>query len=88
MEQENVSVVRQNINLLEFPLWVIDKKDDRAVFEIKTKNGVYIYRANRDVGIPDSTDMNFLFYLILLSQKSNSKTVYTTFYDICKRTKY
>jgi len=88
MEQNNNMLVRQNVNFLEFPLWSVNELDNRCVFNIKTKNGVYTYRANQDVGIPDATDMNFLFYLLLLAQKNNSDTVYTTTYEACKNTGY
>ena len=81
---EDTVPVKQNVNFLEFPIWSINKRDTRAVFSIETKHGVYTYRANPLVGIPDFTDMDILYYLLKLSQQNNSNTIHLTFYDICK----
>lgn len=86
--EENNLLIRQNVNFLEFPIWSINKDDSRDVFDIKTKQGIFTYRANKSVGIPDATDMNFLYYLLLLAQKNNSNTIYTTIYEVCKNTNY
>ncbi len=76
--------VRQNVNMLEFPIWTVNTRDRRSIFSIKTKHGTYIYRANKDIGIPDSTDINVLYYLLWVAQNSNTNKVTTTFYSICK----
>ena len=84
--EKNNDLIRQNVNFLEFPIWTINKDDKRAVFLINTSKGVYKYRANPEIGIPDSTDMDILYYFIKVSQEEGGNIIKTTFYDICKNT--
>ena len=83
-QKSEASLVRQNVNLLEFPIWSINKRDVRVTFEIETKNGVYKYRANPEVGVPDTTDIDILYYLLHLAQTNNTGEITTSFYSICK----
>jgi len=85
---EKMCLIRQNVNLLEFPIWSINKDDKRGVFSIETEKGIYTYTANPLVGIPDATDMNILYFLINLTQQKESGVVCTTFYEICKMAKF
>jgi hypothetical protein len=65
---QNNSIVRQDINFLENPLWSPDRQDNRHVYQVKVENGVYIFTAMPG-DIPDDTDALFLYYFIFNAQK-------------------
>ncbi|MGN7612550.1 replication initiator protein A [Magnetococcales bacterium HHB-1] len=68
-------LVKQDINLLEFPIWSVDKKDRRSEIIIKTKQGTYKFKANKHVGIPNAVDVNILYLLMLISQTQSSPRI-------------
>ncbi|MBC8444332.1 replication initiator protein A [Candidatus Woesearchaeota archaeon] len=88
LKQGQANLVRQDINFLEFPIWTLKNDPTESEFEIKTDNGVYSYKANRDIGIPDSNDHLILYYILFLTQKTNSRTVSFTYYDVCTNLKF
>ena len=68
------AIIKQDANFLEYPLWRIDRRDNRAQFEIETKDGKgkYIYRAKEGM-IPDDIDMGYLYYFLLMAQKTGKR---------------
>lgn len=88
MKQEQPNLVRQDINFLEFPIWTLKNDPSESEFAITTENGVYHYKANKDIGVPDSNDYLILHYILYLTQKSKSRTVSFTFYDACKSLRF
>ena len=86
IHNNEVALVKQNVNLLEFPIWTISARDKRTTFEIETRHGKYTFKANKEIGIPDSIDINILYFLLYLSQVENKNEIITTSYSICKNT--
>jgi len=68
---KETSIVRQDINFLENPLWSPDRKDNKPIYKVTNKNGTYTFIAMPD-NIPDDTDAMFLYYFLLLAQNSKS----------------
>ena len=60
-------VLRQDMNLIEFPFWSPDRKDKNSFYKIETKNGLYIYETSPN-NIPDDIDILFLYILLFRSQ--------------------
>lgn len=72
--------IRQDINLLERPIWFPSKPEPIR------KDEVYAYENNgykiEFVGIPNHTDVLFLYYLLSLSQENGfQERIYTTRYE-------
>jgi len=76
-------VIKQDINFLEYGLWVPVKGRNNTV-TIIDKEG---YTLESVRGIPTKVDILCLYYLLLNSQEHGySENVRTTFYQICKGT--
>lgn len=87
LSDKHPNIVRQNINLLEFPIWAIDTKDKDYKYEVDTEFGKYTLICNRDVGIPEYIDILVYYYISYLSQQHNTRIIHLTVYDICKNLK-
>jgi hypothetical protein len=80
-------LIKQNINFLEYPLWMINTEmkewtEDKIGKYWKGRNG-YIYRCA--YGVPDKTDSIFLSFWLMEAQKNNwSRTIETTKYRTLK----
>ena len=82
MSQSNI-LIKQHINFLEFPLWMVDPIQDEYGLIWKDKNSKYIYRSNFKA--PDKTDQVFLYRWLLESQKNNwAKKIALSGYRILK----
>ena len=81
------NLVKQDMNFLEFPLWVTNKKVKQSSFVIETKNGQYIFDANPNIGVPDSFDALLLYYFLFLSQNKNGENICFNNYEACKNLK-
>jgi len=64
-------LIKQDINFMEYPLYVLSKKTEKEDIEICIDNKKY--RLNVGYKTPNSTDMLFLYYFIKLSQEKNYK---------------
>ena len=81
------NLLKQNSNLIEFPLYKTDNRDKRNVFEITTNRGKYIFQSGKNL-IPDDKDALFLYFLLFLAQKNNTNEINLTFYEIIKSLNY
>ncbi|MBU1134741.1 MAG: replication initiation protein [Candidatus Omnitrophica bacterium] len=73
--------IKQDINLLERPIWFPTKP------ELIQEKEVYIYEKNgykiEFIGLPNHTDVLFLYYLLYLCQENGFKEeIYTTKYEV------
>ena len=84
LDKSSKNIVKQDMNFLEFPLWMIDKKNKQSSFDIETKNGKYTFDANPNIGVPDSFDALILYYCLFVSQKTSSPSVSFNYYEVCK----
>jgi len=76
-------LIKQHINFLEFPLWMVNPIQDKNGLTWKDQNSKYIYRSNFKA--PDKTDQVFLYRWLLESQKNNwSKKIVLSGYRILK----
>ena len=75
------TLLKQNSNLIEFPLYKTDNRDKRNVFEITTNRGKYIFQSGKNL-IPDDKDALFLYFLLFLAQKNNTNELNLTAYEI------
>ncbi|MGN7613981.1 replication initiator protein A [Magnetococcales bacterium HHB-1] len=81
------NLVKQDMNFLEFPLWLTDKKDHRSTLVINVENGTYTLDATPRLGIPASFDALVLYYLLFISQKDarrGNNFFDVSAYEICK----
>ena len=81
------TLLKQNSNLIEFPLYKTDNRDKRNVFEITTNRGKYTFQSGKNL-IPDDKDALFLYFLLFLAQKNNTNEINLTFYEIIKSLNY
>jgi len=64
-------LIKQDINFLEYPLYVLNEKTSKQDIKIHIDNKEYNLRVGYKT--PNSTDMLFLYYFIHNSQKDNYK---------------
>jgi hypothetical protein len=64
-------LVKQDINFMEYPLYVLSQKTEKEDLKICIDNKKY--ELNVGYKTPNSTDMLFLYYFIKLSQEENYK---------------
>jgi hypothetical protein len=64
-------LIKQDINFLEYPLYVLNEKTSKEDIEVYIDDKKY--RLNVGYKTPNSTDMLFLYYFIQNSQKENYK---------------
>lgn len=75
-------LVKQDINLMENPLWALSENPSKEI-KINNERGEYVLRSGYKV--PERVDMNFLLYLLMVSQKKGYiKTIELTRYDVLK----
>lgn len=73
------SLVKWDINFLEYPNWVVDSNKPIKSFTIEKPNGVYSVSTTEEVDrLPDRVDKTILYHLLL----SRKQTVQTTRYRI------
>gem|GEM_PF-5989702 len=87
MDLSKKNLLKQNSNLIEFPLYKTDNRDKRNIFEINTNKGKYTFQSGKDL-IPDDKDALFLYFLLFLAQKNNTNEINLTFYEIIKALNY
>ena len=87
LKKTSKNIVKQDMNFLEFPLWVTDKRETQSSFVIEVKNGKYFFNANSEIGIPDSFDALILYYFLFISQNKNSRSITFNKFEICKNLK-
>lgn len=81
------SIVKQDVNFLEHPLWSPDRRDKRYIYKIEVENGMYIYEASPN-NIPDDTDALFLYFFLFVAQQTSDRTIRLSFYKILKELDY
>lgn len=75
-------IIKQDINFLEFPLWVPRERDQVKVFEMNDLEG---YRHVSSSGVPSKVDMMILYFLMLHSQnKGHKRTIKLSMYEVLK----
>jgi len=77
-------LVKQDQNLLEFPLWFIDKeKRKQGRFELQTETGKFLFGLPF-LSLPDSIDAVILLGILKVSQSRRSKTIVLKRSDLMK----
>jgi len=77
-------LVKQDQNLLEFPLWILDKKKrDSHKFEMESKEGKFLMEFPSS-SPPDSIDGLILLGLLKIAQSKKSKTIQLKRIDLLK----
>lgn len=75
-------IIKQDINFLEFPLWVPGERGQKKLYEMNDLDG---YRYVSSNGVPSKIDMMILYFLMLTSQnKGHKKTIRLSMYEILK----
>lgn len=83
---EENSLVKQDINFLEFPNWVLNEKNRSEELIIEKDHGTYKLTTQAD-SLPTKTDKVVLYYLLLKvfeSKKTDNREVITSRYKIAK----
>ena len=73
--------IKQNINLMEYPIWSINKNDKRYKFSILSTQGRYTFEAHPDY-ITDDVDMLFLYYFLYSAQRTRRTSLKMVSYGI------
>ena len=86
MDEKNKHI-KDDINFLEYPNWIITERNAPKTFVIEKEQGVYIISTTDNVDrLPDRTDKIILYYMLKdIVQTQNSRLV-TTRYNILKNT--
>lgn len=83
---ENKLIVKDDINFLEYPNWLLDEKDKVKEYIIKKENGTYKLSTASDT-LPTRFDKIVLYYLLhelFKTTKLNSTKIITTRYKVAK----
>lgn len=72
---------KEDINFLEYPNWVIDKKSKITIWSVQKENGRY--EVSSPHGIPTHFDKLVLYFLL---HKQDKKQILDSFKDYKKRT--
>jgi len=81
---ENKNVIKEDMNFLEYPIWVLSDANDQKEFVIEKENGSY--KISTSHRLPTRTDKIVLYYLLSEAMASGNKVIKTTKYKILKET--
>ena len=85
MIKKKTVIIKDDNNFLEYPNWVVSKRDNYKMYMIEKPNGKYIISTTEDIDrLPDKADKIILYYLITLILKTKSNKLETTRYNILK----
>lgn len=82
---ENKKIIKDDINFLEYPNWVLNSKSKATIFTIEKPHGKYELIC--PLGLPNHFDKMVLYYLLYTLHKkknANSYVLKTTRYEIVK----
>lgn len=82
---ENMKKIKEDINFIEYPNWVIDKNNKLSVLTIEKSNGRY--EVISPLGLPKHFDKiiyYFLLHKLYREKKFNTYTLKTSRYEIAK----
>ena len=80
-------VLKDDINFLEYPNWLISKRNSPKTYTIKKDNGEYVISTTENIDrLPDRIDKIILYYLMSLLMKNNfeDRVVDVSRYQIAK----
>jgi len=78
-------IIKDDINFLEYPNWVVSKRDNYKTYMIEKPNGKYLISTTEDIDrLPDKVDKIILYYLLKEILSINSNKLETTRYKILK----
>ena len=89
MNKTKKSVIKEDLNFLEYPNWIITEKEGLKEFKIEKENGIYKIATSSDT-LPNRFDKIVLYYLLckLFSGKVDSSEIITTRYKLAKNIFY
>jgi hypothetical protein len=82
---EDKKMIKDDINFLEYPNWIIDRKSKATTFSMAKPNGKYEILS--PLGLPKHFDKTVLYYLLYKlhrEKKLNSYTLKTSRFEIAK----
>jgi hypothetical protein len=85
--KNNELTLKDDINFLEYPNWIISEKESSKTYIIEKGNGKYVISTTEDIDrLPDRTDKIVLYYLMNLLKKNDfkDKFVEVSRYQIAK----
>ncbi len=83
MEKGKV-IIKEDINFLEYPMWVLSDDRERKSFSIKKENGEY--QISSAFNLPVRVDRIILYYLLSKVLDKNTNKILLTKYKILKNT--
>jgi uncharacterized FlaG/YvyC family protein len=85
MMKKKIVIIKDDINFLEYPNWVVSKRDNYKTYMIEKPNGKYLISTTEDIDrLPDKADKIILYYLLNEILSTNSNKLETTRYKILK----
>lgn len=71
---KNDIILSQDINLLEFPFWTIENRENDHSFVVETNQGKYSFFALPEL-VPNHKDALFLYVLLYMAQETNTNVI-------------
>ena len=80
-------IIKEDINFLEYPLWVLDRKNKATTFSIEKPHGKY--EIVSPLGLPKHLDKIILYFLLYkLCREKDTYSLKTSRYEIAKNVFY
>jgi uncharacterized FlaG/YvyC family protein len=77
--------IKDDINFLEYPNWIVSERSDSKTLTIEKKNGRYVISTTENIDrLPDRTDKIVLYYLLHIILPTKENKLITTRYSILK----
>jgi len=89
MNNDNDLLVKDDINFLEYPIWIVQERENSQEFTIKKEKG--LYTISTSLTLPKRFDKIILYYLLselFNTTQPESSQIKTTRYKIAKNTFY
>jgi hypothetical protein len=78
-------IIKDDINFLEYPNWVVSKRENYKIYTIEKPDGKYLISMTEDIDrLPDKVDKVILYYLLKEVLSTNTNKIETTRYKILK----
>jgi hypothetical protein len=81
---EKKRVIKEDINFLEYPIWVLSDANNQKEFVIEKENGSY--KISTSHRLPTRIDKILLYYFLAEAMASDNRIVRMTKYKILKET--
>jgi hypothetical protein len=83
--KKETGIIKDDINFLEYPNWIVGKRNNYKIYMIEKRNGKYLISTTEDIDrLPDKADKIILYYLLKIILPTNSNKLETTRYNILK----